>query len=220
MHMTLVRGILILLALAVLVSPALQPRVAAQSPASDSAQPPECTPKEKVDSPENSGLRHWTRLKGVAADILLDRDTYKVGEDIPLHLAIANFDATAPIFSWDPQWDPCDVVEVQVLDTSGIPLPEQDRFSPPSWSCTGDGFGPRPFEKGKIVSMEWSLKNTGWLPNHPGTYTIVVSWRTSTGSITEPDRKGRVTMSLKPYATVQAKATIHITDSPSPSPSH
>jgi len=168
----------------------------------------------KIVGSEDAGVRKWTRTKGIAADILLDRDTYKVGEDIPLHLAIANFDATPPIFSWDPNWDPCIAVGIQVLDTAGNPLPEKDRFEQ-FGRCTGHGFGPRPFEKGKIVSLEWSLKEFGWLPNHPGTYTIVLSWCTGTGTVTEPNRNGRWTARLKPYATVQARATIHITDSPS-----
>jgi hypothetical protein len=168
---------------------------------------------------ENPGIRNWTRSKGLAADILLDRDTYAIGEDIPLHLAIANFDATAPIFSWDPDWDPCISVGIQVLDTAGNPLSPQDRITDFN-NCSGHGFGPRPFEKGKILSLEWKLKAMGWLPNHPGTYTIVLSWCTRTGKVTEPDRKGRWAANLQPYAMVQAKATIRITDSPSPFTDH
>ena len=162
----------------------------------------------QIDGPDNPNLRNWTRLKGLAADILLDRDTYRVGEDIPLHMAIANFDATAPIYSWDPLWDPCISVGIEVLDDAGKPLPDKKRVDYPPVLCSGHGFGPRPFERGKITSLEWGLKQTGWLPKSPGNYTVVLSWCTSSGTVTQGPNGWA--SNLTPYATVQAKATIHI----------
>jgi hypothetical protein len=162
----------------------------------------------RIEESENQNLRNWTRLKGLAANILLDRDTYTVGENIPLHLAIANFDATDPIYSWDPSWDPCISVSIQVLDEAGNPLADKDRFLYPPVMCSGHGFGPRPFERGKITSLEWRLKETGWLPKSPGNYTVVLSWCTSTGAVTQPPNRWKADQ--KPYATVQAKAAFHI----------
>lgn len=162
----------------------------------------------RIEGSDNPNLRNWTRSKGLAANILLDRDTYKVGENIPLHLAIANFDATDPVFSWDPLWDPCISVNIQVLDEAGHPLAFKDRFLYPPVLCNGHGFGPRPFERGKITSLEWSLKQTGWLPKSPGNYTVVLNWCTSTGTVTKQPNGWKANQ--KPYATVQAKATIHI----------
>ncbi len=119
--------------------------------------------------------RRWgPRVEGIAADLTLDSDTFKVGEDISLHLAVANFDAEVPIYTMDPVWDPCDVVSIEVQDAHGRPLPVDGRF--PNWSlCTGHGFAPRQVEKGKIIPLEKKLGAEGWLPNHPGTYTIVVT---------------------------------------------
>jgi hypothetical protein len=137
----------------------------------------------------------------------LDKDTYRIGEDVPLHLAIEDFDADVPLYTWDPLWDPCMVVGIEVQDAAGHPLSADERF-PDSSICTGHGFGPRPFQKGKVVPLERTLRAEGWLPNHPGKYTIVLTWspcsgwrkETSTGWLAH----------LMPYAVVQAKATIHI----------
>lgn len=168
----------------------------------------------QIDGSESTNLRNWTRLKGLAADILLDRNTYKVGDDIPLHLAIANFDATAPIYSWDPVWDPCISVQIEVLDSAGNRLTDLGRRGFPS--CSGHGFGPKLFEKGRIASLEWSLKEMGWLPKSPGDYTVAMNWRTSTGSVDEKSNGWKA--ELSPYATVRATAVIHIIPAESQSP--
>jgi hypothetical protein len=155
--------------------------------------------------------RRWgPPVKGIAADLTLDGDTFKVGENISLHLAIANFDAEAPIYSMDPVWDPCEVVRIEVLDADGHPLPVDERF--PNWSiCTGHGFAPRQIEKGKVIAMEKKLGSEGWLPNHPGTFTIVATW----APCFAPKTEGNASPSehpgdLKTYAVARALAKIHI----------
>jgi len=152
--------------------------------------------------------RQWERTKGIGAAITLDKDTYRVGEDVPLHLAIEDFDADVPLYTWDPLWDPCMVVGIELQDAAAaLPLSADERF-PNSSICTGHGFGPRPFEKGKVVPLERTLRGEGWLPNHPGTYTVVLKWSPCFGSRKDTAR-GWVAH-LKPYALVQAKATIHV----------
>lgn len=168
----------------------------------------------QIEGAENPNLRNWTRVKGLAADILLDRDVYHLGEDIPLHLAIANFSAKAPVYSWDPVWDPCIAVGIKVIDDGGNALADDQRVRDPLFLCSGHGFGPKLFEQGRITSLEWGLKSTGWLPNRPGAYTIVLSWCTSTGTVRQSG--GGWTADLKPYATVEAKALIHIVPLESP----
>jgi hypothetical protein len=154
-----------------------------------------------------AGQRNWVRLNGLGVSLTLDKPTYQVGEDIPLHLAIANFDAKAPVFSWDPDGDPCIAVGVEVLDANGHPLGEADRVrSGPG--CFGHGWGPKPFENGRIVALERHLKSEGWLPNRPGTYTIVFSWCTTTGSVEE--NAGGWTAHLNSYASPEARATFQI----------
>jgi hypothetical protein len=151
--------------------------------------------------------RRWERAKGIGADITLDKDTYRLGEDVPLHLAIEDFDADVPLYTWDPLWDPCMVVGIEVKDAAGHPLPVNERF-PNSSICTGHGFGPKPFAKGKVVPLERELRAEGWLPNHPGTYTIVLTWSPCSGWRKETPT-GWVA-DLKPYTVVHAKATIHV----------
>lgn len=150
--------------------------------------------------------RKWAgRAKGVGVDVTLDKDTYKVGENIPLHMAIKDFDAPVPIFTWDPLWDPCMTVGVQVVDSARHPLAQDARF-PDRYICTGHGFGPRPVEKGKIIPIERSLAGEGWLPNQPGTYTVRVTWAPCTGS-TIP---GQPFAQTKAYTEVEAKATFQV----------
>jgi hypothetical protein len=151
--------------------------------------------------------RRWERAKGIGADITLDKDTYRLGEDVPLHLAIEDFDADVPLYTWDPLWDPCMVVGIEVQDAAGHALPVNERF-PNSSICTGHGFGPRPFQKGKVVPLERKLRAEGWLPNHPGTYAIVLTWSPCSGWRKETPTGWEA--DLKPYAVVHAKATINI----------
>jgi len=157
--------------------------------------------------------RKWgPRVKGIAADITLDKDTYRAGEDVSLHLAIENFDAAVTIYSSDPLWDPCLVVQIEVRDVGGRVVGSDERF-PASSMCTGHGRGPRLYEKGKIVTMEKTLGGEGWLPNRPGTYTIVVTWPACTaadGKIVTKSRGQGFSHDVKPYAVASAQAMIKL----------
>jgi len=85
---------------------------------------------------------------------------------------------------------------------------------------TGHGFGPRPIEKGKLISIESTLAAEGWLPIHPGTYIIRVTWAPCTGPKPDPHKSdlaeskskaATITQpKLKPYVVVHATATIQI----------
>ena len=130
--------------------------------------------------------RVWgPHIKGVAADVSLDKATYQLSEDVPLHLAVENFTAPGPVRAWDPLWDPCSAISIRVLDTQGKPLPYNARQG--GWNpCSGHGFGPnKEFLQGKLYPIERSLANEGWLPKEPGTYTIVVTWAPLIGSSNE-----------------------------------
>ena len=155
--------------------------------------------------------RKWgPRLNGIAADVTIDKETFGVGEDVPLHIAVADFGAPVVIYSIDPVWDPGAVV-VQVLDAAGQPLSTNQRF-PDQALRMGHGFGPRPIEKGKLIPIESTLAAEGWLPVHPGTYIVQVTWAPCTGELA--GSKSNAAMigrpELKPYAVVHATATIHI----------
>lgn len=154
-----------------------------------------------------SMARKWSRTKGVGADIALDKDTYQLGEDIPLHMAIENFDADVPVYGPNPIMDECWSVGLKVLDSAGKEVSPQDRFED-FWGCNGHGFPPTAFEKGKLYPLEWHLESMGWLPKRTGTYTIVLSWCTSTGSVENNDHGWKT--NLSPYAIAEATATIRI----------
>ena len=157
--------------------------------------------------------RKWgPRVKGVGVDITLDKDTFRIGEDIPLHLAIEDFDADVPIYSWDPLWDPCFVVAIEVQDIGGRALSESERFPLSSICMGGHGFGPRPIAKGEVIPLEKSLRGEQWLPNHPGRYVVVVTWAPCAGCSTGGAESG-FSWKCSVYAVVRAKATINIVGS-------
>lgn len=154
--------------------------------------------------------RKWSgRDKGVWADITLDKTTYQVGQDIPLHIAIQNHDADVPIYSGDPVWDP-PPLGLEVRDGLGRPLPAASRFESFSF-WTGHGRGPIPYTRGNTVTIEMSLRREGWLPKQPGDYVVVVTWGVSTGPEPGEEISGlQLHALLKPYATAVATAVVRI----------
>ena len=131
-------------------------------------------------------VRNWgSRVSGVAVALNLDRKTYVLGEDIPLHIALENFSATTPVHSWSPLWDPGMATTLNVLDAQGSPLKQGE-------ACfnmyTGHGFGPTmPVVLGKPVYIEDAC-TSGFLqaPLKPGLYTFVVTWSSLIDSIPSP----------------------------------
>jgi len=154
--------------------------------------------------------RTWgPKVAGIAADITLDKETYQVGEDVPLHIAIEDFDAGLPLYVVDPVWDPCEVIGLQVQDATARTLPVNERY--PHWSiCTGHGFGPRPFPVRKVIAIEKSLGAEGWLPNHPGTYTVVVEWAPCFKP--KATEAGSAISRMETYAVARAVATIKVVE--------
>ncbi len=120
--------------------------------------------------------RKWGPLTmGLHASIALDKDTYRVGEDVPLHIAIQNLSSDQPVYSTSPIWDPFETVWVEVLNERGQPLTVAERLRPARF-MTGHGRGLMAFEKGKPVALEWTLGRLGWLPKNIGSYTIIAMW--------------------------------------------
>jgi len=148
-------------------------------------------------------------------DVTLDKDAYKPGEDVPLHIAIENFDAPVPIYAIDPVWDPYPAIGVEVRDATGRLLPENERCSN-GMLWTGHGRGPVSYPAGKVVTIERTLASQGWLPNRPGVYTVVVTWCPLDGTHFEPGPGLARKDDIKTYATVQAAATFRIVGDPSP----
>lgn len=145
--------------------------------------------------------RKWgPKAKGLAVDVTLDKDTIRLGEDVPLHIALENFDAVVPIYGPQPIWDPCSVVAIKVQDATGKSLSEDERFAKTS-ACEGHGLM-LPYPEGKIFPLETTLKSEGWLPIQAGTYTVVVTWCPAHGSNGKSDPM--------PYAIARSAVTIRI----------
>jgi hypothetical protein len=169
----------------------------------------------QIDDPALIPRKWLGKAKGVGVDVTLDKDVYRLGEDVPLHIAVENFNAPVPIYAASPVWDPHTAIGIEVRHATGRLLAENERYHP-NMIWTGHGVGPFPFPPGKIVTIERSLAGQGWLPNRPGVYTVVVSWCPVDGTGFEagpgvPRKDG-----FKAYATVQAAATFRIVGKPSP----
>lgn len=154
--------------------------------------------------------RKWSgREKGIGVDVTLDKDAYQVGEDVPLHIAIENFDAPVPVYAIDPAWDPSTAIGIEVRDATGNVLAANERF-PMTMMWMGHGRGPFPYPSGKIVTIERGLESVGWLPKRPGLYTIVATWSTLDGSHYDPESGPARGAEMKNYATVRATAAFRI----------
>lgn len=154
--------------------------------------------------------RNWQgKANGVGVDVTLDKDAYKLGEDVPLHIAVENFDAPVPVYATSPVWDPYPAIGVEIRDAAGRPLPENERFAMQTF-WTGHGLGPMIFLPGKLVTIERTLVGQGWLPNRPGLYTVVVTWCTLDGTHFKAGSELPLAGDFRPYRTVQAKTAFRI----------
>jgi len=169
----------------------------------------------QIDDPALIPRKWQGKFKGVGVDVTVDKDAYQLGEDVPLHIAIENFDAPVPIYAIDPVWDPYPAIGIEVRDAGGRVLPENERSSN-EMVWTGHGRGPVPYPAGKIVTIERTLASQGWLPNRPGVYAVVVTWRPLDGTHFETGSGLPPNDDIKPYTTVLAAATFRIVGEPSP----
>lgn len=115
--------------------------------------------------------RKWGRqVRGLGVDLTLDKDAYPLGEDIPLHIAMANFSSTVRIVAQYPLWDP-PAIAVQVRDSMGNPVPV-------SGGAVWGGHGScGTYSPGVIVQNELKLSQMGLLPREPGVYSVVAIWQ-------------------------------------------
>jgi len=153
--------------------------------------------------------RHWgPSVKGIAVDVTLDKQTFALGEDIPLHIALENFSADVPVVGMTPLWDPGMVVTIQVRDACQNPIKSSGRrfyMGHGRWLS---------YRRGVVVPMEETLKDEGLLPAEPGTYTVTVTW--SPHTCTGPDCGQSGGVRGQPYATVQDSESFEVFDSNHP----
>lgn len=117
--------------------------------------------------------RNWgPQSKGVAADVTLDSDTYALGQDVSLHVALGNFDSDVKVYGWE---DVCaKVVRVEVRRAGGLPFGRLASKVPRI--CMSRNHGLTEYPRGKVVTRELTLRNLGLLPDRPGDYTVAAFW--------------------------------------------
>jgi len=169
--------------------------------------------------------RNWGATKlGMRADLTLDKLTYPLGQDIPLHIAIENVSNANPIYSEpflpsDPELsDAMASIHIVVQDEDG-PL---QQFS--TWDELDTSHGqiacPNRIEQGKTLTFEKSLARIGLLPRAPGKYKITLTWSPYTANSNDcglahafqksMDGNQIDFQALKPFASVNSKP-IYIT---------
>jgi hypothetical protein len=117
--------------------------------------------------------RDWgPSVEGIAVSLTLDKDSYDLGSDIPLHIALENFSSPTTIFAMDPYMDPPGA-GLELQDSNGHPIP----------LGAGAGFGGHgfchPFLPGLVFPVELTLSQMGFQPDRPGIYKVVAIWNPS-----------------------------------------
>ncbi len=129
--------------------------------------------------------RTWGPTRdGVRVDLTLDKRTYSLGEDIPLHIAAQVLSGTRPVYSepdtrrlgFDRPFP--EAFHLTITDASGNTV--GDSRTPNLWLEPGSSGGPivcpKPIEPAKVLPLEASAKRLNLLPREPGTYRLLVSW--------------------------------------------
>jgi hypothetical protein len=114
--------------------------------------------------------RKWgQQIRGLGVDLTLDKDFYALGEDIPLHIAMANFSSAERIVAEIPLWDP-PAIAVEVRDSNGNAVPISGGAAWIGHGSCGT------YAPGVIVQDELKLSQMGLLPREPGAYSAVAVW--------------------------------------------
>ncbi len=138
--------------------------------------------------------RNWgPQTKGVAVDVTLDKDTYELGEDVPLHLAVKNFAAEVAVYG--AGFEMCnEIANVEVRDRAdGLLVKRSDWGSPCAWSGPVLREGLAQYPLGQIVIQERTLRRDGWLPDYRGNFTVSATWTVYDCQVCNPQ-------STTPYA--------------------
>ncbi len=132
---------------------------------------------------------------GISVSVVLDKQSYKNGEDVPLRINLENFNAVHEIGSGEL---PCGAgVTVEVRDSAGALVPENGF----GMLCTGHGWHTK-YLPGKAVPVRGlTLSGFKMLPEHPGAYTVTAIWHANDDVPGEPSLLSRPGA---PYATARS----------------
>lgn len=131
---------------------------------------------------------NWGPTKdGVRVSLSLDKLTYAVDEDIPLHIAAQVVSAERPVYG-EPdrpsgaffiRWDFSRAFHLTITDEDGLAV-GNDNSSNLVFvlnGSSGPDVCPAPLEVGHVYPLEISAnRKQKLLPTKPGTYRLVVSW--------------------------------------------
>jgi len=148
--------------------------------------------------------RVWApQIRGLSIAVNLDQADYELGQDVHLHAAVEDFDATPTIYRSD-----CErAVTFEVRDAGGHLVKQKNPVTPgyPTvvfMSChVGMSF---PFPKGKPFPIETTLREWGILPDQAGEYTVVATWNALRES-PEPPPRNALGRSLDSYAVIRSQ---------------
>jgi TPR repeat protein len=113
--------------------------------------------------------RTWgPEVKGLAATVTLEKTTYLLGEDVPLHIALKN--VSVPDRTFHIQLCTDAVITVRNENGQKIDPTNNQEF------CSQNGTYNPYFPPGDLLPAEHSLKLMGLLPHQPGRYTVESIW--------------------------------------------
>ena len=131
---------------------------------------------------------NWGPTKqGVRVSLSLDKSTYAVGEEIPLHIKAQIVSAEQPLYAipdsptgaFFMKWDFARAFHLAVVDEKGrvVGNDEPSNLQFIISGSSGPLMYPVPLEVGHIYSLEQSAnRKQRQLPMHPGTYRLTVTW--------------------------------------------
>jgi hypothetical protein len=113
-------------------------------------------------------VRNWgPAVEGLAASLILDKDTYEVGEEIPLHVALENVSSPSLITAPNtPRW----FISVKLMDLENQPVQSTEE------PLTGNLAACYHFFCGEITPVTMKLSLYGFRPKKPGIYKVIATW--------------------------------------------
>jgi len=162
-------------------------------------------------------VRKWgPEVQGIRVDLTLDKLVYKLGEDVPLHIAYEVLSTDKPVY--EEPFRPRSAFRRQSVYSPSFQLILTDNGSPKGdsrsvdasytnpWSpSSGPIVCPRPLRIGKPQFLDRSLNQLGVLPDHPGVYRLVVTWSAYATHYTSCDTVPKVDSQDKPFVTVSSE---------------
>jgi TPR repeat protein len=160
---------------------------------------------------------------GVRVALSLDKLTYAIGEDIPLHIAAQVVASERPVYAEPDAMrgaffaDFSGAFHLTFIGEDGVIAGNEDgdnlRFRSLGGS-SGPAVCPSPLEVGKVYPLERSAKLQRLLPNQPGKYRMFVTWSPYPASDPPCSQLGKGTgeTRFRPFVTVEsAPLVIQIT---------